>query len=73
MAVAPQEATLYTTLLPSHAFWSLPFFFFVENVLLRAETEFGINLETLCFITDYNYLVKIINQKLINRLDIRRN
>lgn len=36
MAVAPQEATLYKTLLPSQAFRSFPFFFFTEKVLPRA-------------------------------------
>lgn len=37
IAVAPQDATLYITLLPSHAFRNFPFFLFAENALLRAE------------------------------------
>ena len=35
-AVAPHEATLYMTFVPSHAFRSLPFLFSAENVFFRA-------------------------------------
>ena len=56
IAVALHEATLWITLLPSHALRSFPFLFFTENMVLSA--TFPVHNKHILLVSDFFFLIR---------------